>query len=72
MEALVNLCANKQYPTPCMHIVPKAPYAKQGDDWFAYPCAFENLPDFPFKDTAKTLSSVCNVPKDNDKVKKMF
>ena len=55
-----------------MHIVSKTPYAKQGDDWSAYPCAFENLPDFPFKDTAKTLSSVCNVPKDNDKDKKCF
>ena len=55
-----------------MHIVSKTRYAKQGDEWLAYPCALKIYQIFHSRIKAKTLSSVCNVPRDNDKVKKMF
>ena len=56
-----------------MHIVSKTRYAKQGDEWLAYPCALKIYQIFHSRIKAKTLSSkyVRQLP-DNDKYTKGF
>ena len=60
-----SLWTNKQYPTPVMAMCRKGTmHQNTVKSVLLFPCPLESLRDFHSRTKAKTLSSVCNVPKD--------
>ena len=72
MEALVNLCTNKQYPTPVWCVPDGHQYPYKVMNALLFPCASENLPDFPFKDKSENTFINMFVPRDNTKIVNVF